>query len=386
MASFQKRGKTWQYTISRMVNGKSDPIRDGGFTTKREAQLAAAPIELALREEQKRAKLGLKGIIVSPEPESVKPQVLFSDYFREWVVVFKKATIGKNTAARYGDTLASIVEHFPGVYIQDIDKRVYQTYLNKYGETHAISSSRKMNSHIRACVLDALDEGVIEIDFTRRTKVSGQPEKPENEKFINFADSKRLTKEIGDNPKTLSRYAIVMLLAIGARFAELVGLTRDDFDFENNMIDINKTWGYTNKMHTGFGATKNPQSVRKQKAPKVVMDMFKRLFETTPENPHGLVFYSASSKYHVISNQAVNKELEILLNRLEIDPVITAHGLRHTYASTLLYKRVSIFTIAERLGHKSTDQTTKTYAHILKELRVEDDIISQQHMEEMFAA
>lgn len=35
MASIQKRGKTYQYTISRMVNGKPDPIRKGGFRTKK---------------------------------------------------------------------------------------------------------------------------------------------------------------------------------------------------------------------------------------------------------------------------------------------------------------------------------------------------------------
>jgi len=37
MASIQKRGKTYQFTVSHMVNGKSKPIRKGGFRTKKEA-------------------------------------------------------------------------------------------------------------------------------------------------------------------------------------------------------------------------------------------------------------------------------------------------------------------------------------------------------------
>ena len=49
MASFQKRGKTWQYTISRVIDGKSKPIRKGGFKTKKEAQVAAAVVESDLR-------------------------------------------------------------------------------------------------------------------------------------------------------------------------------------------------------------------------------------------------------------------------------------------------------------------------------------------------
>ncbi|QDP39451.1 hypothetical protein FN924_04225 [Radiobacillus deserti] len=48
MASIQKRGNTYQYTVSRMENGKSKPIRKGGFRTKKEARLAAAEVELKL--------------------------------------------------------------------------------------------------------------------------------------------------------------------------------------------------------------------------------------------------------------------------------------------------------------------------------------------------
>ncbi|KGR84033.1 Arm DNA-binding domain-containing protein [Lysinibacillus boronitolerans] len=45
MASITKRGKTWQYCVSRMVEGKYKPIRKGGFSTKKEATIAAAAIK-----------------------------------------------------------------------------------------------------------------------------------------------------------------------------------------------------------------------------------------------------------------------------------------------------------------------------------------------------
>ncbi|MFD2615924.1 Arm DNA-binding domain-containing protein [Terrilactibacillus laevilacticus] len=40
MASIQKRGKTYQFTVSHIVNG--------GFKTKKEAQIASAEIEAQL--------------------------------------------------------------------------------------------------------------------------------------------------------------------------------------------------------------------------------------------------------------------------------------------------------------------------------------------------
>lgn len=48
MASITKRGNTYQYTVSRMVNGQSKPIRKGGFRTKKEAQVAVAEVEASL--------------------------------------------------------------------------------------------------------------------------------------------------------------------------------------------------------------------------------------------------------------------------------------------------------------------------------------------------
>lgn len=42
MAGFKKRGKKWEYKISR---GKEKPITKVGFNTKKEAQVAASYIE-----------------------------------------------------------------------------------------------------------------------------------------------------------------------------------------------------------------------------------------------------------------------------------------------------------------------------------------------------
>jgi len=355
MASFQKRSKTWQYTISRMINGKPAPIRKGGFATKKEAQVAAAEIEDGLR----------KGITPHLKPEP------FDNYFEEWLRLYKKDVAG-NTMARYLNTAATIREHFAGVPIQSITKRSYQAFLNDYAKTHAKDTTRKLNTHVRACVRDAIDEGIIRVDFTRGAVLSGDvaAKRPE-EKHLNYFESKRLLQAL-ENPTEQSHFLILLGLTSGMRFAEMVGLTRPDFNFSTNEIRINKTWGYTNKMHEGFGPTKNEQSVRTIKMDPKTMRIFKSWFERTPDNIHRLVFFSPTSKYKVLSNNAANKTLEAMLDRLKIEP-ISVHGLRHTHASILLFKKVSIYYVSERLGHSDIDTTQKHYAHILKELRLQDE-------------
>lgn len=355
MVSFQKRGKTWQYTISRVVNGKQKPIRKGGFATKKEAQIAAAEVEAKLR----------KGIIphLTPEP--------FDKYFEEWLELYKTDVAG-NTRARYLNTLKTIREHFAGVPIQNITKRMYQKFLNEYGKTRTKDTVRKLNTHIRACVKDAIDEGIISVDFTRGAVISGAvPSKKAHEKHLNYFEAKRLMKAL-EKPETPAHYLILLGLTSGMRYAEMVGLTRKDFNFEKNEITINKTWGYTNKMHEGFGPTKNEQSVRTIKMDEKTMTIFRDWFERTPDNIHGLVFYSPYSKYRVLSNASVNNVLGNLLKKLNIEP-ISVHGLRHTHASILLYKKVSVHYVSERLGHADIQTTMQHYAHIIKELRERDE-------------
>ncbi len=168
------------------------------------------------------------------------------------------------------------------------------------------------------------------------------------------------------------------------RFGELVGLTKEDFNFNENKININKTWGYIKKMPNGFGPTKNEQSVRIIKVDKSTMGVFKQLINTMTENPHELIFYSHSSKYKVISNGGINKALKGILDKLKINQ-ISVHGLRHTHISVLLYRRLSVTYVSERAGHKDINTTLGTYAHVLKELREEDETAAVEIFEEEYS-
>lgn len=360
MASFTNRGTkkkpSWQYTIS----AKPKPIRKGGFRKKEEAEIEAAYIENRMR----------KGMAFHLKPEP------FNDYFLSWLEIYK-TNLNKNSYQRYLDTHKTIDEYFGDTPIQDITIRSYQLFLNEYGKTHAKVTSDKMHIQIRSCVRKAMSEGVIHRDFTIDARKTGTASKRKEEKHLDFEESDTLYDYLMDNlDRSLNYYLLLLGLVTGLRFAELVGLQRSDFIFFNNTLNIDKTWGYTNKMHEGFGPTKNDQSVRQIKVDENVMEEFKKLFKKTPENINKLVFYSPKSKYKVIANASSNKLLKAILTKLEIKTDITMHGLRHTHASVLLYQKASVNYVSERLGHGDIMTTYNTYSHILKEGREEDDKIA----------
>ncbi|WP_370569983.1 tyrosine-type recombinase/integrase [Sporosarcina sp. resist] len=351
MASFQKRGKTWEYRVSRMINGTQKPIRKGGFRTKKEAEVAATELEANLR----------KGVIPHLKPEP------FDEYFRGWVADYK-VDISTITLKRYQATLETIIFHFGNSPIQNITKRQYQQFLNVYGLTHAKETTRKLNTHIRACIRTAIEENIIYKDFTKDVVLTGTAKKRNEDKHLNYVESTlflnklfQITKD--RNLRTITHYILLLGLTSGMRFGEMMGLTREDFDFTKNEIDVYETWDY--KGGNGFIPTKNEQSIRIIKMDNKTMSAFQVLFNETPNNEIGLIFYSEISKYKCITNEYVNKLLRGMLKSLDIE-LISVHGLRHTHASILLYRKVSIYYVSERLGHKDIDTTLKYYAHIIK--------------------
>ncbi|QCR33735.1 tyrosine-type recombinase/integrase [Lysinibacillus sp. SGAir0095] len=369
MASIQKRGKTYQYTISRMVDGKPQPIRKGGFHTKKEATIAAAEMEAMLN----------KGVIPFLKPAP------FDEYFENWVKLYK-SNLAKATLKHYSYTYDRIKEFFYNTPLQEISTQDYQKFLNQLGANRSKETVEKVNGHIRACVLDAVDEQIIPRDFTRKGELKYTVDaKEESEKYLNYNDSilllNRLKKQLD---KGLEYYLLLLGLTSGVRFEELVGLIFSDFDFDNNEIYIDKTWGYNSRMPMGFGPLKNKASKRKIKLEKTTMELFKNLFKTIPDNEHHLVFYNEKSIYKVITNERANDALKEILLELNIRPLVTMHGLRHTHGSILLHKKASYQYVSRRLGHKDIQTTLRVYAHLLKETLEENDQIALETFTEMY--
>lgn len=355
MASITKRGKTYQYTVSRYTDGKYDPIRKGGFKTKKEAQVAAMEVEMRLQ----------KGANVLSRD---KP---FAIYFELWIDKFK-SNRHKNTLKRYKDSLTHVKNYFGDRPIQKINSDMYQTFIDTYAKKHAKESVRKLNTHIRACVRDAIDDGYIAIDFTRKANIWGAvAAKKANEKYIDYEESKRLYEYLLLNKENISNRLILLGLISGLRFGEIVGLTKNACNFENNTIYVYQAWDY--EEGKGFTDLKNTPSERTIPIDPQVMHIIREHLDSNTEtNEFGLIFHSVG-KVKVVTNNAVNKQLARLIKKLEISTNITCHGLRHTHASVLLHDGFNIQYISERLGHETVQTTMSTYSHILKELRAKED-------------
>ena len=214
--------------------------------------------------------------------------------------------------------------------------------------------------------MDAVDDGLIERDPTRKAIIKGKTPSEKKRKYLNQFELHMLLTSLELKQEVSWEWLILLVAKTGMRFSEALGLTPKDFDFEHQMLSINKTWDY--KGEGGFMPTKNKSSVRKIQIDWKTVIQFSELLKGLPENEP--IFVKGN-----VYNSTVNSVLSRYCKKANI-PEITIHGLRHTHASLLLFAGVSIASVARRLGHSSMTTTQKTYLHIIQELENKDiDIV-----------
>ena len=288
---------------------------------------------------------------------------LFYKYYERWVNVYKEGAIRKSTMQKYNLSLKWLKKLAPKLKLKEVNRITYQEILNGYAEKHERQSTMDFHHQIKASVLDAVDDGYIEKDPTRKAIIKGRtPVREKKEKYLNQFELQKLISDLNLKNSINSDWLIYLIAKTGLRFSEALAITPKDFDFPHQILNVDKTWNY--KDNTGFEATKNKSSERKVQLDWQTVIQFSELVkDLEPSSP---IFIN-----NRIYNSTINDLLARHCKRVEI-PVISIHGLRHTHASLLLYAGVSVASVAHRLGHASMTTTQKTYLHIIQELENTD--------------
>ena len=293
---------------------------------------------------------------------------LFCEYYKEWVSIYKDGAVRPITLEKYKMTISWLEKLIPTTKMIELDRMAYQKLLNDYALTHERQTTMDFHHQLKGAILDAVDEGLLEKDPTRKAIIKGKTPRNKKPKYLNQFELHKLLENLNLTEEVSWDWFILLVAKTGMRFSEALALTPKDFDFSKQLLTINKTWDYKND--GGFLPTKNKSSVRKiQLDWKTVMQFSQLLKELAEEEP---IFTSLDK---TVYNSTINGILYRYCKKLDI-PTISVHGLRHTHASILLFAGVSIASVARRLGHASMNTTQKTYLHIIQELENQDiDII-----------
>ena len=301
---------------------------------------------------------------------------LFYKYYLDWIHLYKDNAVRPVTLNKYYLVQRKLRELAPDLHMNELDRQSYQRILNLYAQTHEKTTTLDFHHHLKASLFDAVDDGLLKADPTRRAIIKGCSPSDKKPKYLNLFDLQTLLRSLDLREELNWDWFFYLIAKTGLRFAEALALTPEDFNFEKQSIIVNKSWNYKEKQGH-FQPTKNESSNRTVMVDWQLMQQFQVMINNKELNQP--IFFSKEQR---IYNSTLNQKLASLCKNNDI-PVISIHGLRHTHASLLLYEGVSIASVAKRLGHNNTTTTQETYIHIIRELENKDNDKILHHLSQL---
>ncbi len=154
--------------------------------------------------------------------------------------------------------------------------------------------------------------------------------------------------------KPMSFYAFEVLYWTGVRVGELLALTKGDFDFENRLLRIDKSYQRIQSKDY-ITDPKTEQSNRTISLPKFLCDEIEDYIAS-------LYKIDDNTRIFPITKRYLHHEIERGCKKSGVKK-IRVHDLRHSHCAHLIESGLTPVAIAERLGHKGVS-ITFMYSHL----------------------
>jgi len=225
--------------------------------------------------------------------------------------------------------------------IEVSDVRDFVGYLLRYGYSEK-STQRKLAA-VKSFFRYLKKEKVVEKNPTATVR-SPQPEK-RLPKFLTIRQVEKALSFEGKDLFSLRDKAILELLySSGLRVSELVGLKKDDIDFESNLIRVRGKGGKERIVPFGGYARE-------------------ALLKYLAAKKEGEEWVFSGKKGKPISPRSIQRIVNRHLIKIGDASGINPHILRHSFATHLLERGCDLRAVQELLGHSSL-ATTQVYTHL----------------------
>ena len=337
-AYLDKSSNTW-YVSKRYVDwqGKQQRLFKRNFSTKRDALKYEREFFMKLQ-----GNLSMDfGSFIDVYYDDIKPRIKLNTFLT------KQNIIEKN-----------IRPYFEKKKICDISNQDILKWQNEImnkelseGVHYSNTTLKTINSQLSAIFNHAVR--YYKLDKNPCQTVSSMGKKKASEmQFWTTEEYKKFSEQIAD--KTITYMAFQMLYWCGIRLGELLALTIEDIDLDNNKLTINKSYQRIKKQDV-ITSPKTDKSYR-------VIDIPDFLAEELKGYIFGIYKLRRKDRVFPLSKGHLGRMIKTVALKAGVKP-IRVHDLRHSHVSLLIEMGFSVIAIADRVGHESIEITYR-YAHL----------------------
>ena len=309
---------------------------------------------------------------------SIKPEEMtVAQFVEQWRGTYTR-DIKKSTMQRYDlDIRLRIVPLIGDCKLAEL-KPVQITQLYNWVQDQGLSQKSIKNLHgtLHRILQDAVDNEYMPKNVADRAKIPKATEQAQEMRPLKDTEVPVFIKAIkGHKFETL--YFVAMFT--GMRESELIGLTWDCIDWENNRIRIYRQLPRDQEKGVAdtFTTLKNGKSREIAPAAEVFSVLRKVKAEQAEKklkacgkwnNPEGFVFTDNNGEH--VKRVTVYNNFKRIVSSIGL-PEVRFHDLRHTYATIALQEGVDVKTVSHNLGHATVAFTLDKYGHVTE--RMKDD-------------
>lgn len=300
--------------------------------------------------------------------ELIMPKkITLEEWLNYWLEEIVKIKSAETTYYAYGQIIKNhLVPNLGKINLQDLKAAQVQRYLNWVAKEHNLSSVtvKKHHTLLKTALSFAVKQEYLLHNIIEKV------EAPKVQKTDIDCYSREEMLKLFEYVKG-DRIELFVKLAgyLGLRRGEYCGLKWNSIDFDKRVITIKYT-------RTSAGSkiiekdTKNNSSIRKLPLPEELYDLLQFQKYQQEENKKFFGSQYFESDYVLVNKDGIptrpNRLSEMFKKFLEDNnlPLITLHGLRHSFASNANLCGATAFDISKALGHSNTSTTTKVYMHM----------------------
>ena len=168
--------------------------------------------------------------------DNINNQILFYDYYEKWIKVYKEGAIRKVTLEKYYMTHRWLKKLIPELKICEMTRINYQQLLNDYALYHERQTTMDFHHQLKGAILDAVDEGLLDRDPTRKAIIKGKTPAVKKIKYINQFELHTLLNNLNLKSEISWDWFILIVAKTGLRFSEALALTQKILILEDNLF------------------------------------------------------------------------------------------------------------------------------------------------------
>lgn len=233
---------------------------------------------------------------------------------------------------------------------QTDDVRAYLAFLNE--KQYSKSTIARKLATLRSFYKFLVKRG--RLDSNPVTTIRTPKQEKKLPRFLEYEEIKRLleTPPMGTWLGARDRAIMETLYSTGMRVSELVALNMDDVDFLGEVVHIR-----------GKGKKERiaPISSSALQIIQHYMEFRSRRAQSNPNFDPKVLFVNKHGRR--LSTRSVRRKMDKYLKMAGLDPNISPHTLRHSFATHMLNNGADLRSVQELLGHQSLS-TTQIYTHL----------------------